>query len=133
MRPGRRPGAEDGAAVVEYVLVSVLLILVFLGIAQVALLVHARDVLVADAAEGARAAALRDSSLGAGEQDCALLVRQTLSALVTAGQAPCRADYETGVPQLVRMRAQATVPLTLVPFGHVHLDVSARAVQEPAS
>lgn len=116
---------------VEYVLVSVLLVLVFLAVAQVALLIHARDILVADAAEGARSAALRDSSLRSGEQDCALLVRQTLSRLVLDGESPCAGSYQPGSPPLVRMRVRATVPMTLLPFAHVHLDVSARAVVEP--
>ncbi len=123
---------DEGAAVVEYVLVSVLLVLVFLAVAQLALVIHARDVLVADAAEGARVAALRDSSPHAGEQDCASLVRQTLSHLVTGGAGPCTAAALGGDPALVTMRVRATVPLTLVPFGHVHLDVIAHAVREPA-
>jgi Flp pilus assembly protein TadG len=123
---------DEGAAVVEYVLVSVLLVIVFLSIAQLALVIHARDVLVADAAEGARVAALRDSSTTAGELDCAALVKQSLSHLVTDGDRPCIGAAVGGDPALVTMRVRATVPLTLVPFGHVHLDVTAHAVQEPA-
>jgi Flp pilus assembly protein TadG len=133
--PRARPldEGDGGSAVVEYVLVSVLLVIVFLAIAQLALVIHARDVLVADAAEGARVAALRDSSMASGEQDCASLVRQTLSHLVTDGSGPCAASVLGGDPALVAMRVQVTVPLTLVPFGRVHLDVQARAIQEPLS
>ena len=119
---------EAGAAVVEYVLVSVLLVLVFLAIAQLALVIHARNVLTADAAEGARSAALRDSDLPTGERRCGEMVQHTLSHLV---EATCTASYEGGAPRLVRVRATATVPLTVVPFGHVRLDVSARALVEP--
>lgn len=120
---------ERGAAVVEYVLVSVLLIVVFLAVAQVALVVHTRNVLVADAAEGARTAALRDSGLATGEHACAQLVRHAVGHLVPV---TCAGSYEGDAPALVRMRVRTTVPLTLVPFGHVRLDVSARALREPA-
>ena len=51
-----------------------LLVFVLLGVAQVALVLHARNVLVADAAEGARTAAVRGGSLARGEQACARLV-----------------------------------------------------------
>jgi len=119
---------ERGAAVVEYVLVSVLLIVVFLAVAQIALLIHTRNVLVADAAEGARAAALRDGGLSAGERACTDLVRHAVGGLAPA---PCSGSYEGLALPLVRMRVSATVPLTFVPFGHVHLDVSARALREP--
>lgn len=119
---------ERGAAVVEYVLVSVLLIVVFLAVAQVALVIHTRNVLVADAAEGARTAALRDSGLATGERACSELVRHAVGRLVPVS---CAGTYE-GDPALVRMRVRTTVPLTLVPFGHVRLDVSARALREPA-
>jgi hypothetical protein len=119
---------ERGAAVVEYVLVSILLIIVFLAVVQIALVIHTRNVLVADAAEGARTAALRDSGLPAGERACTDLVRHAVGGVV---QTPCAGSYEGVVPPLVRMRISATVPLTFVPFGHVHLDVSARALREP--
>lgn len=119
---------ERGAAVVEYVLVSILLIIVFLSVVQVALVIHTRNVLVADAAEGARTAALRDSGLAAGERTCTDLVRHAVGGVV---EAPCSGSYEGLLPPLVRMRVSATVPLTFVPFGHVRLDVSARALREP--
>lgn len=127
----RADRADEGAAVVEYVLVSVLLVLVFLAVAQIALLIHARDILVADAAEGARTAALRDSSLAGGERACAGLVHQSLSHLVTTDGGPCTATAMPGSPPLVEVRVRATVPMTIVPFAHVHLDVRARAVREP--
>ncbi|HEX7354287.1 MAG TPA: TadE family protein [Mycobacteriales bacterium] len=119
---------ERGAAVVEYVLVSVLLIMVFLAVVQFALVIHTRDVLVADAAEGARTAALRDSGLPAGERACTDLVRHAVGGAV---RTPCAGSYEGTTPELVRMRVSADVPLMFVPGGRVHLDVSARAMREP--
>ncbi len=128
---------DRGSAVTEYVLVATLLVLVFLGVVQVALVLHARNVLVADAAEGARTAATRGATLGDGERACAGLVGTALSGAVStpAGAAGrCVAAYvagSSGRPPLVSMRARATLPLTFVPLGQVHLDVTARAVQEP--
>lgn len=119
---------ERGAAVVEYVLVSILLIIVFLSVVQIALVIHTRDVLVADAAEGARTAALRDSGLHRGESACTALVRHAVGDVV---QAPCSGSYEGTAPRLVRMRVSASVPLMFLPGGHVRLDVSARALREP--
>lgn len=122
----RRPvDREAGGAIVEYVLVSVVLVLVVLAVAQVALVLHTRNVLVADAAEGARAAAARDASLGRGERVC-----EDLAAHVLSGTATCSASGPDA-DRVVTMRAAGVLPLTFVPFGRVHLDVSARAVAEP--
>ena len=53
----RPPRDERGAAVVDFVLVLVLLMPLFLGILQVALVLHVRNTVQSAAAEGARAAA----------------------------------------------------------------------------
>ena len=50
----REPVPDAGAAVVEFVLVGGLLLLLVLGVVQLALVLHTRNVLSADAAEGAR-------------------------------------------------------------------------------
>ena len=57
-RPRRRD--ERGAAVVDFVLVLVVLVPVFLGILQVALVLFVRNTLTAAASEGARYAATID-------------------------------------------------------------------------
>lgn len=56
----RAGGGDDGSSVVEFTLVSVLLVGLFLGILQVALVLHTRNVLVSAAQEGARYAANAD-------------------------------------------------------------------------
>ncbi len=48
---------DEGSAVVEFILVGTLLLFLFLGILQVGLILHIRNTLAADAAEGARHAA----------------------------------------------------------------------------
>jgi Flp pilus assembly protein TadG len=54
------PHRDRGSAVVDFVLVTGLLTALFLGIVQVGVALHVRNVLVAAAAEGARAGAAAD-------------------------------------------------------------------------
>ncbi len=117
---------------VEFVLVSALLVFLVLGVVQVALVVHVRDVLVADAAEGARYAADRGVGLAAGEQRCAEFVRESLSPALV-GPTACQASLVPGEDglTLVRMAVAARVPLTVLPLGRVRVAVTARAVEEP--
>ena len=74
---------------VEFVLVAALLAVVFLGIVQVGIVLHIRNVLTANAAEGARFAASLGTDPSAGGSRSAELNSQTLSADV-AGRVPCR-------------------------------------------
>ncbi len=70
---------DDGAAVVDFVLVMILLVPLVLGIAQVGLVLHVRNTLASAASEGARAAA----PLGATPEDGAVrtrtMIRQALA------------------------------------------------------
>lgn len=59
---------ESGAAVVDFVLVMLLVVPLVLGIMQVALVMHVRNVTTAAAAEGARTQAALDAAPGAGEE-----------------------------------------------------------------
>lgn len=59
---------ESGAAVVDFVLVMLLVVPLVLGIMQVALVMHVRNVTTAAAAEGARTQAVLDAAPGAGEE-----------------------------------------------------------------
>ncbi len=63
IRTTRRLRDDSGSAVVEFALVTPLLLIVVLAIVQVILALHVRTTLTAAAAEGARAAALAGSSL----------------------------------------------------------------------
>ena len=66
--PLRRLASERGNATVEFALVAPLLLAVGLAVLQIALALHVRATITAAAAEGARAAALAGSDLGAGER-----------------------------------------------------------------
>jgi Flp pilus assembly protein TadG len=71
---------EKAAAVVDFVLVLVVLVPLFLGILQVALVLHVRNTLTAAASEGARYAATADRPLEAG----AARTRQQISGALAA-------------------------------------------------
>jgi Flp pilus assembly protein TadG len=64
---------------VEFVLVSVLLAVLFLGILQVGLALHVRNTLVACAAEGARYGANADRAPEEGAELTRVLVRRAIS------------------------------------------------------
>lgn len=60
MRRWRRSGVESGAAVVDFVLVSLVLLPLFLGLVHVGLVLYVRNSVTAAATEGARYAARLD-------------------------------------------------------------------------
>lgn len=64
----RRLRSDRGSAVVEFALVAPLVLVVALGVLQVALALHVRSTLTAAAAEGARAGALAYSGAGVAER-----------------------------------------------------------------
>jgi Flp pilus assembly protein TadG len=121
---------ERGSAVVEFTLVSVVLVGLFLGVLQVGLVLHVRNTLVACAAEGARYAANADRDLADGEARTAALIVESLSA-DSAGEVSSRYVTTAGV-QLVEVRVTTTLPL----FGWLGVErgltVSGHAVEEGA-
>lgn len=76
----RAGGDESGAAVVDFVMISVLLVFLLLGVLQVAVYFYARNVVASSAADGARYAAAEGVAAGAGGTRAAQLMRQGLDA-----------------------------------------------------
>lgn len=116
---------------VEFVLVGSLLLFLFLGLVQVGLVLHMRNVLTANAAEGARYEASLGVPVGAGARRAAELNRAALSERVAAA-VPCRdgaASSADGVP-LVEVRCAGSLPLTFLPLGTLHITVAGHAVRE---
>ena len=86
LKGGRSRPADDGergSAVVEFVLISLLILTLLLAVLQVAVYVHVRNVVTASAQEGARFAANADvdSSLGAARKYDAALTRRCFGAI----------------------------------------------------
>lgn len=126
--PVARRRSERGAAVVDFVLVLVVLIPLFLGILQVALVLHVRNTLTAAASEGARYAATVDRAPGAG----AARTRQQISGALAARfaqQVTAGPTTVHGAPG-VEVNVTADVPPLGLWGPAVRLRVSGHAVEE---
>ena len=127
--PGRRTQPrEDGAAVVDFVLVLVVLVPLFLGIFQVGLVLHVRNTLTSAASEGARYAARVDRGLDDGRARA----REQVDGALTGGVRPVVVARDTvvqGQPG-VEVRIEADVPALGLWGPAVHLDVAGHAVKE---
>lgn len=125
--PARWSG-EEGSAVVEFVFVSSLLLLLVLGVLQLALVLHIRNTVQDAAAEGARWAALADATLAEGHE-------RTQSLIETAVGAQYARDIHTGYDTWLGQPATVvtvSAPLPLLGlWGPPHiLEVSGHAARE---
>jgi Flp pilus assembly protein TadG len=123
---------ERGSAVVDFVLVSVLVVGLLLAVLQVAVYVHVRNVVVASAQEGARYAANADVPAEAGADRTLEVVGQATSARTAAGLS-CTSQQEvdgTGLT-LVVVRCTGAVPSLFAALGDLlPLEATGRAVEE---
>jgi Flp pilus assembly protein TadG len=127
-----RPRRDRGAAVVEFVLVSVPLLFLLLVVLQVAVYMHLRNVVVASAAEGARYGANADRPSADGGPFAEQVLNRGVSAR-TAALIRCTAGEEPGAggTVLVAVRCRGSVPTLLsVLGGLLPVDGRARAIKE---
>jgi Flp pilus assembly protein TadG len=119
---------ERGAAVVVFVLVLVILIPLFLGIFQLALVLHVRNTLTAAASDGARYAATVDRS----SADGAALTRAQISGALSARFARGVTARETSVDgaAAVEITVVADVPAFGLWGPAVRLRVEGHATEE---
>jgi len=123
----RRRG-EPGSAVVDFVLVLLVVVPLFLGIAQLALVLHVRNTLASAASEGARYAATYDR----GPADGAALTRATVADVLSprfAARVGAAQTTVDGYPGVV-VRVDARVPALGLWGPAVHLSVDGHAVEE---
>ena len=129
-RPGDSPrDREGGSAVVDFVLVVVVLVPLFLGILQLALVLHVRNTLTSAASEGARHAATADR----GPADGAAYTRSQITEVLAGRFAENVAATTTlidGVPA-IEVSVRAEVPALGLWGPAVALDVSGHAIEEP--
>jgi TadE-like protein len=119
---------ERGAAVVDFVLVTVVLVPLVLGIVQLALVLHVRNTLTAAASEGARLAATLDR----GPADGVAHTRGQVSGVLAGRYADEVWAEETavdGYPGVV-VRVRAEVPALGILGPAVSLEVDGHAVEE---
>jgi hypothetical protein len=124
---------DGGSAVVEFSLVAVLLLMLLLGVAQVAIYLHIRNVTAASAAEGARYAANADADPGQGAERAGDILARAVGP-GTAARLRCTGHLEEGEGvQLSAVRCAGALPVFFAPFGEVlPLDVTGHAVEEGA-
>jgi len=132
-RHRRRPRGEDGAAVVDFVLVGSLLTLLFLAVLQVAVDFYVRNVLEAAAADGARYAANADvADPQAGADRANELIRSSLGASYAHARPAADVPDVDGAP-VVGVTVSARLPLLawFLPAGPT-VTVTGHALAEPS-
>ena len=126
---------ERGSAVVDFVMVSILIVTLLLAVLQVAVYVHVRNVVTASAQAGARYAANADVPSDAGAPRTVEIVGRATSERTAQGLA-CTSAEEVAPGSgltLVVVRCTGSVPALLASLGTVlPLEVTGRAVKEGA-
>jgi Flp pilus assembly protein TadG len=119
-------GRERGSAVVEFALLMPLALLVALAVAQLALFLYERNVVMGSLSEGARVAAAEGRTVADGERAAGALLRQSLGGRLAAG-VPVRGSVENG---LVIMRAEGVLSPLLPVVPGLELSMAASMHKE---
>lgn len=125
---GAHRRGQHGSAVVDFVLVLVVLVPLFLGIIQIALVLHVRNTLISAASEGARYAATIDRPLEAGVSRTRQQISGALAEQFAEDVTARSVDLE-GAPG-VRIDVAAEVPPLGLWGPAVRLSVSGHAIEE---
>jgi len=125
-----RSRGDHGAAVVDFVLVSVLVLSMFLLVFQVGVVLHVRNVLLA-AAEGARFGAAADrtpqeGALRAHEAVAEALGRRFADRMTCQ---PVPGATVAGAP-VVDIRCTGPMPIVFLPAGPLTITVHAHALEQ---
>lgn len=117
---------DTGAALVEFVLVSILVVIIALGLIQLALALHVRNMLASAASEGARVAAAYDSTLADGHAR----TRDVLSTSIGGYPAQIRVEATSlSGADLVEVRVWGPTPVFGL-WGFGTIEVHAHAYVE---
>lgn len=119
---------ERGAAIADFAMVSVLVVVLFLMVVQLGLALHTRNTLIACASEGARLGARADAVPGQGVSRTESLISESLSPRY-ARQVTSRQTVVDGV-RVVEVRVVAPVPVLGLIGLDDRLDVVGRAFLE---
>ena len=119
-----------GAAIVDFVLVLAVLVPLFLGILQLALVLLVRNTLVAAASEGARYAATLDRGPGDGEARTEAQIRGALADRF-ADDVHARPVLIHGAPG-IEVTVHALVPALGLGGPGIELTVTGHAIEEEA-
>jgi Flp pilus assembly protein TadG len=129
-------GGDRGAAIAEFVMISVLLVFTLFAVLQVAVLLYVRTIVAASASDGARYAASSNVAATAGADRATTEVSKSLSGAV-ARSVPCAgsvsADAASGLQTTV-VHCAGTIKSIFLPLASfVRIDVTARSLTEPPS
>lgn len=127
-RAGHRLLDDTGSAVAEFTLVGALLTLLALSVLQLALALHVRNTVIDAASEGARFAALADSSPAAGVQRSRDLIETALGPAYAADISVKESTID-GVPT-IELRVRSALPLFGLVGTENSIDVSGHARKE---
>jgi Flp pilus assembly protein TadG len=135
LRCGRRR-CDTGAAIIEFALVSVVLVFLLFAVLQVAVYAYIRHVVIADAANAARYAAASGVSVEAAIPRANALISSHLGA-AAAHDLKCVAsqtvDGASGL-MLVSVQCHGPIRSLFLPVGtFLNLDISTSALKEPMS
>jgi Flp pilus assembly protein TadG len=125
--------ADAGAAVVDFVLVAVLLVMLLLGVLQTAVYFYAENIVAASAADGARYAAAEGVPAGAGGVRAEAAVRQGLDAADAAAihcSAALGVDRASGLV-VTTVHCAGRLRLLFLPLGlPLTVDATSSALRE---
>jgi Flp pilus assembly protein TadG len=128
-----RRRADDGAAVVDFVLICVLLIFLLFAVLQVAVYFYARNVAAASAADAARYAAAEGVAPSAGRERAVRLIRDGLDEADAAGlhcTSGLGRDTATGLA-VTTVRCRGNIRLLFSPLKMpLTIDVSSSVLRE---
>jgi len=124
----RRVRGDRGSAVVDFVLVTIILVPLVLGIVQIALVLYVRNTLASAASEGARFGATLDHGPDDGEARARQQILGVLSGRYTRSISARKTALD-GAPA-VEVTIKATVPAMGIGGPAVSLTVRGHAIQE---
>ncbi len=116
----------------EFALVSVMLVMLLLGVLQVGVYLHVRNVVAASAADGARYAASADVDSTAGGPRATEIITRSLGSRV-ATTVPCTSAIEpaSAGPIQVAVHCRGALPVFFAPLGRLlPIQVTGRALKE---
>lgn len=119
---------ERGSALVDFALVSVVVLPLVFAILQIALIWHVRTTLTSAASEGARFAAAFTNTPADGQQRTADVIDDTFGRRLAAHVEASRSDL-AGQP-IITVTVSAEVPVLAFWGPTVHVQVHGHAIQE---
>lgn len=121
---------DRGSSTVEFTLVSVLLVGLFLGVLQLGFVLHTRNVLVASAQEGARYGANADRGPADAQARTRDVIATALSGTVAGRMTYDAQEVVRGGALTMEVTVRGPLPLVFLPAGPLSLTVRGHALEE---